>query len=196
MTEQKTLLTAEEFFRLYAGKDVKAELVRGIVVTPGAVSEKHGVKRAPVGEEHGEVAANISGNFYIYSRQSGMGRVGVEIGYLVRLDPDTVRAPDVSFTLDLRGEGEGRARRPGFVPGAPDIAIEVVSPGDTAAELEQKVGEYLAAGSRRVWVVYPSSRRVMVYRADGTAMSYSGDAAIEDPELLPGFSLPLAEIFE
>ena len=193
MTEQKTLLTAEEFFRLYGGRDGKAELVRGIVVTPGAVSEEYGVDMAPVSKEHGEVAGNISGNFYIYSRQSGVGRVGVEIGYLVSLDPDTVRAPDISFTLGLRGEG--RAERPGFVPGAPDIAIEVVSPGDTAAELEQKVGEYLAAGSRRVWVVYPSSRRVMVYRTDGTAMSYSDDAAIEDPELLPGFSLPLAEIF-
>ena len=194
MTEQKTLLTAEEFFRLYAGKDVNAELVRGIVVTPGTVSEKHGVEMAPVGEEHGEVAANISGNFYIYSRQSGVGRVGVEIGYLLRRNPDTVRAPDVSFYLARRTEGE--ARRSGYVPGVPDIAIEVVSPGDTAAELEQKVGEYLAAGSQRVWVVYPSSRRVMVHRADGAAMSYSDDAAIEDPELLPGFSLPLAEIFE
>ena len=193
MTEQKTLLTAEEFFRLYGGRDGKAELVRGIVVTPGAVSGEYGVDMAPVSEQHGEVAGNISGNFYIYSRQSGVGRVGVEIGYLVSLDPDTVRAPDVSFTLGLRGEGRGQ--RPGFVPGAPDIAIEVVSPGDTAAELEQKVGEYLAAGSRRVWVVYPSSRRVMVHHTDGTAMSYSDDAAIEDPELLPGFSLPLAEIF-
>ena len=194
MTEQRTLLTAEEFFRLYGGRDGKAELVRGIVVTPGTVGGKHGVEMAPVSEQHGEVAGNISGNFYIYSRQSGVGRVGVEIGYLVSLDPDTVRAPDVSFTLGLRGEG--RVQQRGFVPGAPDIAIEVVSPGDTAAELEQKVGEYLAAGSRRVWVVYPSSRRVTVHRTDGTAMSYSGDAAIEDPELLPGFSLLLAEIFE
>ena len=192
MTVQKSLLTAEEFFRLYSGKDGKVELVRGIVVTPGIVGGKHGVEMAPVSEEHGEVAANINYAFKDYSRRRGVGRVGVEIGYVLSRSPDTVRALDVSINLSPRREGE--ARRSGFVPGAPDIAIEIVLPGATA-ELEQKVGEYLAAGSQRVWVVYPSSRRVMVHRTDGTAMSYSDDAAIEDPELLPGFSLPLSEIF-
>ena len=115
---------------------------------------------SPVGEEHGEMPSSSA--FYIYSRRRGVGRVGVEIGY--RLDPDTVRAPDVSFTVSPRKDGE--ARRSGFVPGSPDIAVEVVSPADTAGELEQKVGEYLAAGSLRVWAVYPLSRRVMVHRPD------------------------------
>ena len=193
MAEHKTLLTAEEFFHMYGGRDGKVELVCGEVVTPAAVSEQHGVEMAPVGEEHGEIAASISSALYIYSRQRGLGRVGVEIGYRLRLDPDTVRAPDVSFTVSARKEGE--ARRSGFVPGSPDIAVEVVSPTDTAGELEQKVGEYLAAGSLRVWAVYPSSRRVMVHRSDGSAASYSGNAVIEDEELLPGFSLALGEIF-
>jgi Uma2 family endonuclease len=194
MTRQKTLLTADEFFRLYSGRDGKVELVRGEVVGPALVGEKHGVEMAPVSEEHGEVASNINGAFYVYSRQHGVGRAGVEIGYRVRLDPDTVRAPDVSFTLRSRSEEE--ARHTGFVPGAPDIAVEVVSPSDTAAELEQKVAEYLAAGSLRVWVVYPSSLRVTIRRPDGSAISYSGDAVIEDEELLPGFSLPLGDIFD
>ena len=194
MTEQKTLLTAEEFFRLYAGKDGKAELVRGIVVTPATVSEKHGVEMAPVGEEHGEVAANISFAFKDHSRRRGVGRVGLEIGYVLSRSPDTVRAPDVSINMAPRTEGE--ARLSGFVPGAPDIAIEIVLPSATTAELEQKVGEYLAAGSQRVWVVYTSGRRVTVHHPNVGVETYSGDAAIEDPELLPGFSLPLAEIFE
>jgi Uma2 family endonuclease len=193
MTEQKILLTAEDFFRLYGGRDGKAELVCGIVVTPGTVSEKHGVEMAPVSEEHGEVAINVGTAFKNYSRQRGMGRVGVEIGYVLSRNPDTVRAPDVSFYLKRRTEGE--ARRSGFVPGVPDIAVEVVLPSSTAGQLEQKIGEYLAAGALRVWVVYTSSRRVMVHRSEGTVEAYSGDDVIHDEELLPGFSLPLAEIF-
>ena len=193
MTVQKSLLTAEEFFRLYSGKDGKVELVRGIVVTPGIVGGKHGVEMAPVSEEHGEVAANINYAFKDYSRRRGAGRVGVEIGYVLSRSPDTVRAPDVSINLAPRRDGE--VRRSGFVPGAPDIAIEIVLPGATASELAQKIGEYLAAGSQRVWVVYTSGRRVTVHRPNGSVETYSGDAVIQDEELLPGFSLPLTEIF-
>ena len=77
--------------------------------------------------------------------------------------------------------------------------MEVVSPSNTAAEMERKVAEYLAAGSQRVWVVYQATRRnprrVIVHRADGTAITYAGDDVITDEELLPGFSLPLSDIF-
>ena len=115
MTVQKSLLTAEEFFRLYSGKDGKVELVRGIVVTPGIVGGKHGVEMAPVSEEHGEVAANINYAFKDYSRRRGVGRVGVEIGYVLSRSPDTVRAPDVSINLSPRREGKpgGPASFPG-----------------------------------------------------------------------------------
>ena len=183
MSTQKTLLTAEEFFRLYSHKDGRYELVDGEVV-----------EMAPVNEEHGEVAFNINGAFYVYSRRYGIGRGGVETGYRVGQNPDIVRGPDVSFNLRSRREGE----RPlsGFVPGSPDIAVEVVSPSNTAAEMERKVAEYLAAGSQRVWVAYSSTRSVAVHRADGATIAYTGDDAITDEELLPGFSLPLSEIFD
>ena len=97
-------------------------------------------------------------------------------------------------TVRSRGEGERPLR--GFVPGSPDIAVEVVSPSNTAAEMERKVAEYLAAGSQRVWVAHPSIRSVTVHRADGATITYTGDDAITDEELLPGFSLPLSEIFD
>jgi Uma2 family endonuclease len=83
----------------------------------------------------------------------------------------------------------------GFFTGAPDLAVEVVSPSDTASEIEQKVQDYLRSGTQRVWVVYPDSRRVQVYSPDGTSRGYREDAAIEDQDLLPGFSLSLGEIF-
>ncbi len=180
MSTQKTLLTANEFFEQYSYTDRRYELV------DGEVSEM-----APVTEEHGGIASNINGAFYVYSRQSGIGRAGVAIGYRLRSGPDTVRSPDVSFRLFPLEE----AQRTGFVIGAPDIAVEVVSPANTAAEMERKVREYLAAGSQRVWVVYPAGRRVAVHPADGSVAAYSGDGMITDEELLPGFSLPLSDIF-
>ena len=149
---------------------------------------------APANEQHGNVAFNITGSFFVYSRQSGIGSGGVETGYRVRQDPDTVRGPDVSFNVRSREEGEYPIPR--FVPGAPDIAVEVVSPSNTAAEIARKVAEYLAAGSKRVWVVYSSTRSVRVHRADGTTVTYTGDDVITDEELLPGFSLPLSDIFD
>ena len=147
---------------------------------------------APPNDEHGEIASNVDTSFNIYSRLHGIGRARVETGYTLSTGPDTVRLPDVSFVLQPRVEGRGR----GFVPGAPDIAVEVVSPSDTAAGMARKVAEYLDAGSQRVWVVYPAGRRVVIHRADGSVFSFEGDDVITDEELLPGFSLPLSEIFE
>ena len=183
MARQKTLLTAEEFFRLYSHRDGRYELVDGEVV-----------EMAPVNEEHGEVASNINGAFYVYSRRFNTGRAGVETGYRLQSDPDTVRGPDVYFSLSRRPGG--RARSAGFVSGAPEIAVEVISPSNSSAELERKVAEYLAAGSQRVWAVYPTSRTVSVHLADGTTRTYSGKDVITDAELLPGFSLSLSDIFD
>lgn len=182
MTQQKTLLTADEFYDFCCHNDGRYELVDGKVV-----------ELAPANEQHGEVAFNINGAFYLYSRESGIGRGGVETGYRVRQNPDVVRGPDVSFNVRVRLEGERPLRT--FVPGAPDIAVEVFSPSNTAAEMERKVAEYLAAGSQRVWVTYTSNRSVAVHRNDGSTITYTGNDVITDEELLPSFSLPLAEIF-
>ena len=181
MTTQKTLLTAEEFYLFCCRNDGWYELVDGEVI-----------ELAPPNDEHGSTSLNVGYAFKGYSRRRGVGQVRVETGYRLRQGPDTVRGPDVSFVFQPRVEGRGS----GFPVGAPDIAVEVVSPSNTAAEVARKVGEYLAAGSLRVWVVYPAGRRVVVHRADGSVLSYGGDDVITDEELLPGFSLPLSEIFE
>ena len=187
MTTQKTLLTADEFYDFCCKNDGRYELVDGEVV-----------ELSPVNKQHGNAAFNISGAFYAYSRRYGIGRGAVETGYRIRENPDIVRAPDVSFSLRPRQDGEDQDD--GFVIGAPDIAVEVFSPSNTAAEIERKVGEYLAAGSQRVWVVHTATRRavrcVVVHHPDGATTTYTGDDVITDEELLPGFSLPLSEIFE
>lgn len=181
MTTQKTLLTAEEFYLFCCQNEGRYELVDGEVVEESLPDDVHG-----------ETTGNVGTAFNIYSRMCGAGQARVSTGYTLRTGPDTVRGPDVSFVLQPRVEGRGQ----GFPSGAPDIAVEVVSPSDTAAEMARKVAEYLAAGSQRVWVVYPTVRQVLVHRADGSVLSYGGGDVITDEELLPGFSLPLSEIFE
>ena len=182
MTQQKTLMTADQFYEFCCRNDGRYELVDGEVV-----------ELSPVNYEHSGIAGYIVTAFNIYSRQRDFGQAGVEAGYILLSGPDTVRGPDVSFRLVPRG---ARRQSVGFLAGAPDIAVEVVSPSNTAAEMERKVAEYLAAGSQRVWVAYPVRRSVIVHKGEGTAVTYSGDDVITDEELLPGFSLPLAEIFE
>ena len=182
MTQQKTLLTADEFYEFCCRNDGWYELVDGEVV-----------ELAPTNEEHGAVALNIGTGFNLYSRQRGTGRAAVETGHVLQRDPDTVRGPDVTFMLAGKDEWESLSSR--FSTKAPDIAVEVFSPSNTEAEMARKVAEYLAAGSQRVWVAYPSSRSVTVHRDDGTIITYTGDEVITDEELLPGFSLPLSEIF-
>ena len=78
----------------------------------------------------------------------------------------------------------------------PDQAVEIVSPSDSAGDLEIKVAEYLSSGTKSFWAVYPDSRRVVVHRSGGIAQTHGEDFNLEEPEQLPGFSLCLGEIFD
>ena len=182
MTRQKTLMTADEFYEFCCRNDGWYELVEGEVI-----------ELSPVNDEHSGIWVNIGTAFNNYSRRQGFGQAGVEAGYILLSGPDTVRGPDVSFRLVPRS---ARRQSVGFLQGAPDIAVEVFSPSNTHAEMRRKVAEYLDARSQRVWVANPSTRCVAVHRADGTTITYTGDDVITDEELLPGFSLPLSDIFD
>ena len=182
MTQQKTLLTAEEFFQEYSHKDGRFELVKGEVV-----------EMAPPGFVHGATAARIAAGLISAVTPGGLGEVVVESGYRLESNPDTVRGPDVSFVSKERIEESGLPIA--FFPGPPDLAVEVVSPSDTAAEVEAKVAEYFRSGSRRVWVACPGSRRVVVHLPGGLSRKYGEGDTIEDPELLPGLSLPVSQLF-
>lgn len=182
MSKQRTLLTADEFSRIYSGKEGHYELVKGEVL-----------EMPPPGGVHGGIAVNIAIGLGSFVRQHNLGRVVVETGFRLESQPDTVRGPDVAFIARDRVPAEGLPRA--FFMGAPDLAVEIVSPSDAAGELEMKVSDYLRNGSSSVWVVYPDSQRVQVFRPDGSGRWYSEDSVIEEQELLPGFSLPLHEIF-
>ena len=183
MTQPRTLLTAQEFQDLYAHKDSpRYELVKGELV-----------EMAPPGGVHGGIAVAIGAAPYQYVRENNLGRVMVETGFRLEGDPATVRAPDVSF---IKGERLSEAGLPeGFVESAPDLAVEVVSPSDVAAEVEGKVHDYLRSGAQRVWVVYSTTKRVVVYSRDGSVRWYQEGDTLADEELLPVLSVPVQELF-
>ncbi len=108
-------------------------------------------------------------------------------------DPDTVRAPNISFVSKDRLPA-GPAPE-GYWPFAPDLIIEVISPGDTSQEVQAKVSEYLSAGTRLVWVVYPKTRNVVEYRPGGEARVLSEEDSLDGRDVVPGFRCRISELF-
>ncbi len=196
MTQSRTLLTAEEFWRLYAGKDTRYELVKGELIEKNARYELvkgELIEMAPAGFAQVRIASRIHVALGIFLREHPLGEVMEDLGFYLQRQPDTVRGPDVAFVRAERIPSEGLPE--GFFDGAPDLAVEVVSPNDSAAGLQQKVQEYLSHGTLAVWVFYPRTRAATVYRADGSARILTVGDNLTDEELLPGFSLPLEELF-
>jgi Uma2 family endonuclease len=180
MATVQEITTAEQL--LEAPDLGRCELVRGELVM-----------MSPAGYEHGDVAGRVHGFLFHFVRQNGLGTVtAAETGFQIGHDPDTVRAPDVGFVC---AERVPRVRTRGYFQGPPDLAVEVVSPSDRAGELLAKVQDWLAAGCRAVWVVDPTSQTVSVYRASHETSLLTVADALSDDELLPGFRLPVAEIF-
>ena len=148
---------------------------------------------SPAGFEHGRIAGEIHSRLGAFVKSRGLGLVlSADTGYYIQRDPDTVRAPDVGF---VRAERVPRTPTAGFFQGAPDLAVEVLSPGDRASEVLAKIQDWLDAGCKAVWVVDPAKQTVAVYRPDGAVvrLAPADDLAAED--ILPGFHLRVEEIF-
>ncbi len=108
-------------------------------------------------------------------------------------DPNRIRRPDVSFVRRERFSPEHLLE--GFLRIHPDLAVEVLSPNDTAYEIDEKVEEYLAAGVPLVWVVNPEKRIVEIHRKDGTVSKLRSTDEISGEDVLPGFRCPVAAFF-
>lgn len=151
-------------------------------------------RMAPAGNVHGYIAANFLGPLQLHARDNGLGRVyAAETGFKLSSDPDTVRAPDVAFVSQARLDEVGEV--PGYWPGAPDLAVEVVSPSDTHAEVTEKSLAWLEAGCRMVLAADPSQRTVTVYRSREDIRILTGGDVIVGADVVPGFGLPVAELF-
>ena len=176
-------MTVEEFLA-YSVSDVKAELVRGeLRVTP------------PAGGPHGAVGANLIGMLWVHVKAHALGRVfGDATGYeLVQL-PHTVRAPDASFVRAHRLPDGGI--EPDLLRFAPDLAVEVLSPSETASDLEGKLHDYLASGTSLIWVADPARRTVMVVPADAPVRWLHEADTLDGGKVVPGFVCTVSDIFE
>jgi len=182
MAQQKIRMTAEDLSKL-PDDECRHELVQGELLT-----------MSPAGGEHGGLAMDFGIDLGIYVREHRLGRVfAAETGFILHRDPDTVRAPDVSF---VRQDRLPRGRLPvGFLPFAPDLAVEAVSPDDSAEEVQEKVRDYFGAGTGLVVVVYPRTRTIAVHRPAGEVRVLGLNDALDGGDVVPGFDYPVADLF-
>lgn len=182
MTSPKTLFTADDLWRLPSdGK--RYELVRGELV-----------EMPPAGARHGNVAINLGTLLNAYVRAGDLGKVfAAETAFVLQRHPDTVRAPDAAFVSKERLPSGDLPE--GFLEVVPDLVVEVVSPSDTAVDVQRKVEDWLHAGVRLVWVIYPGTRSVAVYRSLADIRLLTEADTLEGDSVLPGFSCLVAELF-
>ena len=148
---------------------------------------------SPAGYAHGSIAGRITIALGEFVKPRKLGDVlGGEPGFLIASDPDTVRAPDVAF---VRSERVPHEKPQGFFEGAPDLAVEVLSPNDRASEVNAKVQDWLDAGCRMVWVVDPQLGQVHVYAKGQPTRMLKGQDVLDGGTVLPGFALALADLF-
>jgi Uma2 family endonuclease len=180
----KTLLTVEEYAALEEPEGVRYELSEGeLIVTPSSSFF------------HNEIRDELNARLRAFVKSQKLGGVTSETD--MKLAHDVVRRPDVAFISAERLRGIDRHKVP--VPLSPDLVIEIVSENDRADDLILKVTQYLAAGTRAVWLLYPNTRLAYRYvpgKLEPEVRSADAGHAFDEPELLPGFSLPLAEILQ
>jgi Uma2 family endonuclease len=147
----------------------------------------------PAGYEHGAIGIRFAAILFNFVSTRDLGCVtGSDTGFILCHDPDTVRAPDVSFV--------SRNRLPETLPvkywdGAPDLAIEVLSRSDSATEMDAKVQEYLDAGATEVIVITPKMKMVKIFRQGQTATILRSGDTLRDLVAIPGFECSVNEIF-
>jgi Uma2 family endonuclease len=179
--EKTHLYTINDFDKFIASpenRDRLFELINGEII-----------EKVPT-QKHGFIAGNIFGFFWNYSREHGIGLVVMEVRHRVPGDQHNDRIPDVSFYLDASQPLIER----GPVPRLPDVAVEVKSPDDSYTKLQEKADYYLANGTRLVLLVY-TEKRLLVVRTPDTEDILTETDTLDGGDLLPGFKLPVQEIF-
>ena len=173
------ITTAAQLLR--AGDIGRCELVRGELRM-----------MIPPGFQHGRITIKLTRPIVNHVEAHGLGIVvAAETGFVLSRDPDTVRALDVAFVRAERGPGPER----GYFPGAPDLAVEVLSPDDRPGYVCEKVAEWLEAGTRAVWVVDPRVRTVTVHTPAENPRVLREAEILDGGAVLPGFELAVRDIF-
>jgi Uma2 family endonuclease len=160
----------------------RRELIRGELID-----------MSPTNSRHGRVVGRLGARVVDYAFEHDLGDVYVgDTGWQLEYNNDTVLAPDISF---VRKERLEQVNEEGFGRTYPDLAIEVLSPSNTAAEMMLKLEIYFRCGVSAVWIVDPKRQRAEIHRSRQPVVRLGLDDALEDADLLPGFSLKLRDLF-
>ena len=182
MATKAKLMTAEDLLAM-PDDGFRYELVRGELV-----------KMAPASFYHSVYGGNITATLSPLVIRNNLGKVCItDPGFLLWTDPDHVRVPDFAFVSRERIEAAGEISV--YFPGAPDLVVEVISPNDRYTEVEEKVAEWLAAGTRMVIVVNPRNRTVRVYRSLTDSDLLTETDTLDGGDVVPGWQMPVADIF-
>ena len=177
----KTLMSVEDFDRLAEPDELSYELDEGELVVM--------TKPRPL---HNRIVSNMEFEMRAYLKAHPIGEA-FNAENLFVLGANTKRAPDVSF---LRSERAKLIDPNADIPGAPDLAVEVLSPNDTVSAMRRKIRQYFAAGAQCVWIVYPETREVEIWRQPSQPEKVLQESdVLEAPDLLPGFALRVDVLF-
>lgn len=180
--EGRALLTVEDYMRV-PDDGLRHSLQGGLLI-----AEPQPFAR------HGQIQARLTHLLSAFVDAHDLGVVLTESGFLLSRNPDTVRGPDVSFVRADRYDAEEAAG--GYLRGAPDLAIEILSPSYRPGDTHAKVADYLAAGARLVWVIDPKTRTATTYRSLLAPRRIGADGVLDGEDVVAGFSVPLATVLD
>jgi Uma2 family endonuclease len=178
-----SLFTAAELLALPTGMGKRYELVLGELRV-----------MSPAGWRHGSVVSNLHGRLHTFINHHQLGMMfGAETGFRLARNPDTVRAPDIAF---IAGKNlPEKLPTEAFWPGAPDLAVEVLSPDDRTGEVDEKIDAWLNAGCSAVWIVDPKLETVTVYQAQRVVTAFTTGQTLDGGDVVPGFTCSVDDIF-
>ena len=160
----------------------RVELVKGEII-----------ELMPTGYKHGFIEALIAFFLMSYIREHKLGHLLIgEAGIYTRRNPDTVRGVDIAF---VSNERMSQTQSTGFLDVAPELIVEIMSPSDRWIDIQEKLAEYFNIGVELVWLVDPQLEQIHVYRSLDEVSRLTAEDELSAAELLPGFSVPLSEIF-
>lgn len=187
MSTTTRLITADELLVMPPydenGNQCRFELIRGELKVMSLAKPLHGI-----------ICSRLNFKLAGFVEEHDLGEAfGAETGFHVERAPDSVLGPDVAFVSRERLAAVENFEK--YLPFAPDLAVEVLSPGNTRREMEEKIALYFAAGSRAVWVFDPKKRTAAVYTSPSEVRVFNEDERFDGGEVLPGFTLDLAKLF-